>query len=280
MRGYGIETEIRIIKTSGDMFLDRPLHKISGQGLFVREIDERMLRGEIDLAVHSMKDLPSKRPSKLRIAAVLKRDSPYDILVTKDGSDLDKLESGSIIGTSSLRRTAQLRRARPDLVVRSLRGNLQTRLRKLDAGEYDGIIIAEAGVQRMGYNLHYRVLDPEVFVPSPNQGTIVVVSIAGSRGDELASLIDHKQSREETMVERRIMEVVGGGCLVPMAVHAQHLGDEIRVRAEILSLDGERAVRLEEHLPPGDLERASALGRRLLAMGGGELVREAIEVGR
>lgn len=92
MRGYGIETEIRIIKTSGDMFLDRPLHKISGQGLFVREIDERMLRGEIDLAVHSMKDLPSKRPAKLRIAAVLKRDSPYDILVTKDGSDLDKLE--------------------------------------------------------------------------------------------------------------------------------------------------------------------------------------------
>ncbi len=280
MRGYGIETEIRIIKTSGDMFLDRPLHKISGQGLFVREIDERMLRGEIDLAVHSMKDLPSKRPDKLRIAAVLKRDSPYDILVTKDGSDLDKLESGSIIGTSSLRRAAQLRRARPDLVVRSLRGNLQTRLRKLDAGEYDGIIIAEAGVQRMGYNLHYRVLDPEIFVPSPNQGTIVVVSIAGSRGDELASLIDHKQSREETMIERRIMEVVGGGCLVPMAVHAQHLGDEIRVRAEILSVDGGRAVRLEEHLPPGDLERAAALGRRLLAMGGGELVREAIEVGR
>nr|WP_235619500.1 hydroxymethylbilane synthase [Methanothrix sp.] len=277
---HGAEAEIVTVRTSGDLFLDRPLHMISGQGLFVREIDERMLSGEIDLAVHSMKDLPSKRPERLRIAAIMKRDSPCDILLTKDGSGLDDLKSGAVIGTSSMRRAAQLRRARPDLVVRSLRGNLQTRLRKLHAGEYDGIVIAEAGVQRMGYHLGYKVLDPGFFVPSPNQGTIAVVSVAGTEGDALASLIDHRPSREETMVERRIMEVVGGGCLVPMAVFARHLGDRIHVTAEILSKDGERFVRLEDTVPRDGLESAERIGRRLLEMGGDELVREAVEIER
>lgn len=277
---HGAEPEIVKVKTSGDLFLDRPLHMISGQGLFVREIDERMLSGEIDLAVHSMKDLPSKRPKKLRIAAILERDSPCDILLTRDGSGLEDLRSGAVIGTSSMRRAAQLRRVRPDLVVRSLRGNLQTRLRKLQAGEYDGIVIAEAGVQRMGYDLSYKVLDLGLFVPSPNQGTIAVVSVAGTEGDAVASLIDHMPSREETLVERRIMEVVGGGCLVPMAVFARHLGDRIYVTAEILSRDGERFVRLEDTVPRDDLEGAERIGRRLLEMGGDELVREAVQIER
>ena len=148
LKELGVDVDLCIVKTSGDVFLDKPLYQLSGWGVFVAEIDDRMLSGEIDLAVHSMKDIPTKRPRELDIAAILRRDSPYDILVTKDGLKLDDLQKGAVVGTSSMRRSAQLKRARPDLQIQSLRGNLQTRLRKLDQGDYDAIVLAEAGVQR------------------------------------------------------------------------------------------------------------------------------------
>ena len=163
LQPLGAEIEIRKVKTSGDVFLDKPLHQLSGVGVFVAEIDELMLSGEIDLAVHSMKDLPTKRPEELTIAAVLKRDSPFDILVSRSGQCLEDLKEGAIVGTSSMRRTAQLYRARPDLDVKSLRGNLQTRLRKLDQGDYDAVVLAEAGLQRMGLERNYVRLDGERF---------------------------------------------------------------------------------------------------------------------
>ena len=281
LSNLGIQTELCIVKTSGDVFLDKPLYMISGWGVFVAEIDDRMLSGEIDLAVHSMKDLPSKRPEELTIAAVLKRDSPYDILVTPDESSLEDLKEGAIIGTSSMRRAAQLRRARPDLKIESLRGNLQTRLRKLHEGKYDAIVLAQAGVQRMNLelkDLKYKVLDPERFVPSANQGTIVAVAKRGSSSEKYAKSIDDLPTRAETMIERRILEAVGGGCIVPMAVHADISGQKARVVAEVLSLDGTRFVRLEEDLPvEGSSEEATALGRRLLEIGGKALVEEAVK---
>ena len=277
LKELGVDVDLCIVKTSGDVFLDKPLYQLSGWGVFVAEIDDRMLSGEIDLAVHSMKDIPTKRPRELDIAAILRRDSPYDILVTKDGLKLDDLQKGAVVGTSSMRRSAQLKRARPDLQIQSLRGNLQTRLRKLDQGDYDAIVLAEAGVQRMGIELLYSVLDPEKFVPSANQGTIVAVAKKGSTAERLVKSMDDVPTRAETMIERRILETVGGGCVVPVAIHAQASNDEAQVVAEVLSLDGTRFVRIDEVIPAGDLVRASELGRRLLEMGGRTLVDEAVK---
>jgi hydroxymethylbilane synthase len=278
LKTLGVEAELCIVKTSGDVFLDKPLHQLSGWGVFVAELDERMISGEIDLAVHSMKDIPTKRPEELDIAAVLRRDSPYDILVSRKGGELDDLKRGAMIGTSSMRRSAQLRRARPDLRVRSLRGNLQTRLRKLNQGDYDAIVLAEAGVQRMGIELEYSVLDPERFVPSANQGTIVAVAKKETRAEECVRPLDDKLTRTETMIERRILETVGGGCVVPVAIHADVSGDKARVVAEVLSLDGARFVRIDDEIPVDDnLERSSEMGRRLMEAGGEALVIEAVK---
>lgn len=274
----GVGTELRIIKTSGDIFLDKPLHQLSGWGVFVAEIDEKMLSGELDLAVHSMKDIPTKRPEELEIAAILKRDSPYDILVSRGGQDLEELKRGAVIGTSSMRRSAQLKRARPDLHIRSLRGNLQTRLRKLKKGEYDAIVLAQAGLQRMGIELEYSVLDPERFVPSANQGTIVVVAKKGTPAYERASHLDDKATRAETMIERRILETVGGGCVVPMAVHADVKDNTARVVAEVLSLDGSRFVRIDEEMRVEEgLEKSTELAKKLIEAGGKALIDEAVK---
>jgi hydroxymethylbilane synthase len=280
LQRLGTEIEICKVKTSGDVFLDKPLHQLSGVGVFVAEIDERMLSGEIDLAVHSMKDLPTKRPEELAIAAVLKRDSPFDILVSRSGQRLEDLKERAIVGTSSMRRTAQLYRARPDLDVKILRGNLQTRLRKLDQGDYDAIVLAEAGLQRMGLELNYVRLDGERFVPSANQGTIIVVAKKGTNAELYSKSIDDMPTRTETMIERKILETVGGGCIVPMAVHADILDGEARVLAEVLSLDGKRFVRLDEKISLNDdyLSRAADMGQRLMTMGGRELVEEAVKV--
>lgn len=276
-----METDLVKVKTSGDVFLDKPLHQLAGFGVFVAEIDERMLSGQIDLAVHSMKDLPTKRPEELVVSAVLRRDSPYDILISRNGNadGIDDLHSGAVVGTSSMRRAAQLRRSRADIEIKSLRGNLQTRLGKLERGEYDAIVLAEAGLQRMGLNMDYVPLDAERFVPSANQGTIIVVAKKGSLAESKSRQLDDAQTRRETMIERKILESVGGGCVVPMAVHASISGSRARVIAEVLSLDGQRFVRLDEEIPLDDeaLVRAEDLGQRLMKMGGRELVDEAVK---
>jgi len=277
----GVETELVLVKTRGDVFLDKPLHQLTGVGVFVAEIDERMLCGEIDLAVHSMKDLPTKRPEELTVSAVLKRDSPYDILLCRNGSAqaLEDLKDGATVGTSSMRRTAQLRRARPDLQIISLRGNLQTRLRKLDGGEYDAIVLAKAGLERMGLERDYAELDGERFVPSANQGTIIVVAKKGSKAELYSRSLDDAPTRTETMIERKILETVGGGCVVPMAVHASVSNGQARVLAEVLSLDGKRFVRLDEMISIDEdrLSRAEDIGQRLIKMGGRELIEEAVK---
>lgn len=281
LSALGIKTELCKVKTSGDIFLDKPLHQLNGFGVFVAEIDERMLCGEIDLAVHSMKDLPSKRPKELTISAILKRDSPYDVLLCRTDSarGLDGLREGATVGTSSMRRMAQLLRARPDLNILSLRGNLQTRLGKLKRGDYDAIVLAEAGLQRMGLNPDYVRLDIERFVPSANQGTITVVARRGSEAEACSISLDDAHTREETMIERRIMETVGGGCVVPLAVHADVKNGVARVLAEVLSRDGKRFVRLDEKISLKEdyMALATDMGERLMNMGGRELVDEAVK---
>jgi len=282
LQSHGVETQLTLVKTSGDVFLDKPLHQLTGFGVFVAEIDERMLSGEIDLAVHSMKDLPTKRPEELIISAILKRDSPYDIMLCRGGSvkSLEELKEGATVGTSSMRRTAQLRRARPDLNILNLRGNLQTRMRKLDEGSYDAIVLAKAGLERMRLKNDYVRLDGEWFVPSANQGTIIVVAKKGSKAEYYSRLLDDAPTRTETMIERKILETVGGGCVVPMAVHAVVSSERARVLAEVLSLDGKRFVRLDENISLHEddpLSRAEDMGHRLMKMGGRELVDEAVK---
>jgi hydroxymethylbilane synthase len=276
LEARGIETSLTIVKTKGDQVQDVPLHMVSGRGLFVKEIDDRMAAGEIDVAVHSMKDLPSKRPPGLVIAAVLPRDSPFDVLVSGDGVTIDELEEGAVVGTCSMRRSSQLRRARPDLVIESLRGNLETRLRKLDEGRYRAIVLAEAGIERMGYRPRYTVLDPERFLPSANQGAIAVVTTRG-RAEEAVGEIDHLPTRRETEVERVILEAIGGSCVVPMAAFARLDGGEIFVEAEVLSLDGSRFVRVDGRVPAEEhINGATDLSRRLVEMGGRDLAEEAV----
>lgn len=280
LKAQGVETSIKIIKTSGDRFTDRPLHAISGGvGAFVRELDDVMLAGEVDIAVHSMKDMPTIRPPTLPTAAVLKRDTPFDMLLTYDGTTLDELPEQSIIGTSSLRRAAQIKRYRPDLITQGLRGNINTRLRKLKEGQYDGILLATAGFERLGWELEGEILSPGFFCPSPNQGTVAVVTRAGTEAEAAVSKLDHTDSRIVTEIERILISELGGGCTTPVGSYAEIMPDrkEIHIRAEVLSLDGEETVRIDEFIPMvGGIEKARELGKRLVQMGGRRLAEEAL----
>ncbi len=275
----GVKTELKIIKTSGDTFTDRPLHEVKGFGVFVREIDDTMLSGEIDIAVHSMKDVPTERPPELTIAAVMKRDSPYDFLLTRDGTKLNDLPEGAVIGTTSLRRRAQLLRLRPDLNIKDLRGNIDTRLRKLKEGQYDAILMAEAGLERMKWSIPGERLNPDDFVPSANQGTVVIVTKKDSDAHKAVCALDDEKTRIETRIERIIIGILGGGCLVPIGAFVQIQGDQIHIRSEVLSVDGKRCVKIDEFINPDEYEHeAVRLGNELKQKGGGELVDEAVKM--
>jgi len=275
----GVDTEINIIKTSGDTFTDRPLHEVQGFGVFVREIDDSMLAGQIDIAVHSMKDIPTERPPELTIAAVMKRDSPYDFLLTREDTKLKDLPEGSIIGTTSLRRRAQLSRFRTGFNIKELRGNIDTRLRKLKEGQYDGIFLAEAGLERLNWDIPGERLDPDDFVPSANQGTVVIVTKKDSIAQIAAQDLNDIRTRLETRIERIIIGILGGGCLVPIGAFAQTEGNEIHVRTEVLSVDGKRCVKIDEYINPAEYEKeAERIGNELNKKGGGKLVDEAVKM--
>jgi len=254
----GIETEQVIIHTAGDTTTQVPLHEIGGQGVFVRALDDAILAGEIDCAVHSMKDIPAYRPSGLITAAILKRDSAADFIAYR-GS----LSTVKVVGTSSTRRRAQLLRHDPSVTVRDLRGNVDTRIRKMSCGEYDAIILAEAGLTRMGIRIQGERFPPEKFVPSPNQGTIAVVCRADPSLREVLTSLDHTQTRTDVMIERAVMEQLGGGCFTPLGIYcrAGHL------IAEVLSLDGARAERIEMNVKTIDEAREQGRELRVRAQG-------------
>jgi hydroxymethylbilane synthase len=266
-----VESELVIVKTSGDDFTDKPFRD-AGTGAFVCEIDDRMLSGDIDVAVHSMKDVPTKRPQQVGVCAVLPRAAPYDVLVFEH-----PLRSGAVIGTSSLRRHAQLARYFPQYVRKHIRGNVDTRMRKMRASEFNAIVLAEAGLERLDLRVNQKRLP---FIPSPNQGIIAVLASEGIREYDAVATLNDGATLIEAKVERMIMETLGGGCLVPLGVFAQLRGDSVSVTAEVLSLDGQRAVSLADHLPVENYERSSrAFALRIKDNGGEALIAEAIASG-
>mgnify|MGYP005834078185 CR=1 FL=1 len=259
----GIEAEVVTITTEGDVATTVPLHAIGGQGVFVRALDDAILRGEIDAAVHSMKDIPAARPAGTVCCAVLERDSPADFLAHEA-----PIETIRVIGSSSTRRRAQILRDDPTLEVKQLRGNVDTRIRKLREGQYDAIVLAEAGLERLGLRLPGEPLPTDRFVPSPNQGTIAVVcrddpAVAGS----LAAL-DHAPTRLDVEIERAVMEEVGGGCFTPQGIYCRD-GNLI---AEVLALDGSRWERIERRI--ATIDAARECGRELRRQAA-DLIREA-----
>lgn len=232
----GIDCEVVPMATQGDLVSGVPLHEIGGQGVFVRALDEALLEGRIDCAVHSMKDIPAKRPKGLLTSAILKRDPPGDFLVhTLPDAEV------RVIGTSSTRRRAQLLRYRKETSIGHLRGNVETRLRRLREGRFDAIVLAHAGICRLGLSLPGEPLSTDIFVPSPNQGTIAVVSRDEEKISSTLAPLDDPATRRDIMVERTVMEELGGGCFTPLGVFCSNG----RVIAEVLSLDGTRAERSE-----------------------------------
>lgn len=216
----GIESQIIVIKTSGDKIKDKPLYEFGGKGLFIKEIEEALIAREIDMAVHSMKDVPAAIAKGTKMSAYLKRESPFDAFVSRKYTNIDDLPSGAVIGTSSLRRSAQLLLYRSDLKVKNLRGNIFTRLKKLDGGMYDGIIIAAAALIRL--NLSDRIaeiISIDKMIPASTQGVIGIQTRADDTTQESAAFMNNIESETAAVEERRFVNSFGGGCRLPLAAY-------------------------------------------------------------
>lgn len=273
----GLSVSLKRIKTTGDKILDTPLATIGGKGLFIKEIEDALLRGEIDLAVHSMKDVPTHVPEGLEILAIPERDDPRDVLISRGGIAFDRLGAGSRIGTSSLRRQAQFLHIRPDLRIQMLRGNVDTRLRKLEAGEFEGVILAAAGIQRLGWTDRVtEYLSSDVCLPAIGQGAL---ALEGRASDtfvrDVVARLDHRPTRLAVTAERALLERLEGGCQVPIAAHATISGETLKMTALVASVNGRRLIRDSIQ---GLAQTAHRLGielaERLLAQGGDEILRD------
>jgi hydroxymethylbilane synthase len=262
----GYYCRIEIIKTTGDKITDVPLAKVGTKGLFTKEIEEALLDGRADLAVHSLKDLPTELPEGLVLAAVPEREDPRDAVVGKRLADLPQ---GAKVGTSSLRRAAQLRTLRPDLVVESVRGNLDTRLRKLDEGQYDAILLAAAGLKRLGWGDRIaEILPAEVMCSAVGQGALAIETKAGGKGFDAVQSLDHADTHAAVMAERGVLGALGGGCQVPIGAYATVAGGRLRLLGLVASPDGGEIVRGTSEGPVREAERLGrALGVELLARG-------------
>ncbi len=276
----GLEVKLLTMKTRGDKLLDAPLAKVGGKGLFVKELEAGLLDGRADLAVHSMKDVPVQFPDGLELALVMEREDPRDAFVSNTYDNLAAMPAGSKVGTSSLRRQAQIREAYPALEVDWLRGNVNTRLAKLDAGEYDAIILAASGLMRLGFDERIRAaIEPEECLPAISQGVLGIE--IRSDDDELREMIEPLRHAETTLrvtAERALNQTLNGGCQVPIAGYALLEGDEIYLRGLVGEPDGSRILRAEVR---GASERAHDIGielaQQLLAQGADEILARLME---
>jgi len=270
--------ELVPLTTRGDQILDRDLSKVGGKGLFIKELEVAMRQGDADIAVHSMKDVPADMPEGFCIAARLERANPFDALVSNEATGIAGLRRGAVVGSSSLRRQAQLRALRPDLDVRSLRGNVNTRLAKLDGGEYDAIILACAGLERLG--LASRIVEqvsPEDMLPATAQGVIGIECLAGR--DDLEAVLaklDDAATSITTAAERSVARFLGASCHSPLAAYAVAGEETVTLTALVASVDGRTVLRQQVSGAIAEVEQlGSRVGQRLLDLGAAELLSEA-----
>lgn len=271
----GLRVELLPMVTAGDVQLEGPLSQAGGKGLFVKELEQALLENRADLAVHSLKDMPAQLPPGLALPVVLAAEDPCDAFVSARFGDLDALPRGARVGSASLRRQCQLRHRRPDLDFVMLRGNVETRLRKLDEGVCDALILACAGLRRLGLEARIRaVLSPDVCLPAIGQG---VIALECRRGDDvtqalIASLND-AGTAQRTQAERALNAAIGGSCQTPLAGYAEPAGDELRLRARLGMPDGSRLLEAElRGKPERAAELGDTLGKRLLAGGGADIL--------
>lgn len=266
----GHQIEIKIIKTTGDRLANLPLTQSGTKGLFIKELEEALAAKEVDVAVHSLKDLPTAQPPGVSVAAVPQREDARDVFISRDGRRLGELASGSRVGTSSLRRGAQLRRLRCDVEIVPLRGNLDTRLRKLDRGDCEALVVAAAGVHRLG--LKARIAEyfaPDQICPAVGQGALAIEIRQGDEGLQTAvAPLDHVPTHRAVRAERALLRHLGGGCQVPIAAHAVAEGDQLRLVGMVASLDGARISRATGTGKREDPERVGVLvAEKLLEQG-------------
>jgi hydroxymethylbilane synthase len=278
----GVEAEIIIIKTSGDKMQQQPLTQIGGKGIFIKELEEALLEESVDLAVHSVKDIPTETPGRLHFPAVCRRDDVRDCLVSHTGTILANLKQGARVGTGSLRRQAQLRHYRPDLDLRELRGNVDTRLRKVESGEYDAIVLSKAGLDRLGWSQKItEAISTDISLPAVGQGAIAIQSRVSDReADEFLSKLDDMETRTAIIAERALLSALQGGCQVPIGAWARMERTELAMDAVVCSVDGTQYVREKATAPP---DQAAQLGEhlaRILAEGGARTILEEVQRAR
>jgi hydroxymethylbilane synthase len=273
----GLQVEIVIIKTSGDKIQDVPLTKIGGKGLFVKEIEEALLRRDVDIAVHSMKDVPMKLPYELEISVVTERENPFDALISRDNVQLDDLPKNAKIGTGSLRRSSQLLKYRPDLEIVPLRGNIDTRIKKLDSEGFDAIILAAAGLRRMGWaDKIAQVIPAEIILPAMGQGA---VGIESRKHDpdvlEAIMVLDHEETHLALDAERAFVDVLEGGCQVPIGAYATLEEENITLSGLVASLDGKTIFQAsQQRLLAEAKQLGRELGKEILDMGADKILKE------
>ena len=272
-----LKIEIIEIKTQGDKILDVPLAKIGGKGLFVKELDEALLDGRIDLAVHSMKDVPTDLPKELQIAALTFREDPRDVLISRNNIPLEKLPKGAVIGTSSLRRQAQMLHYSKDFKIVSLRGNLDTRIKRIKEKKLDAIILAAAGIHRLGW--HEKIseyLPIHICLPAIAQG-VLGIEVHSGRDEvkQIVSVLDHPKTRKEVLAERALLKELEGGCQVPIAAFGELNNSTLRLQALVASVDGERIIKDCLEGPLDDPESIGIrLARKLIDQGADKILDE------
>jgi hydroxymethylbilane synthase len=274
----GVEAEIIVIKTSGDKFANAPLTQIGGKGIFVKELEDALMEETIDIAVHSVKDIPTEIPSRLQFPAVFRREDVRDCLISASGATLANLRQGARIGTGSLRRQSQLRHIRPDLDVRDLRGNVDTRLRKAQSGEYDAILLAKAGLDRLGWSDRItETFSPDAFLPAGGQGAIAAeCRLSDSEAAQVLATLDDAESRSAIIAERALLSAMQGGCQVPLGAWARTERGEFVLDACVCSVDGSQYIRQRATATP---DQAAALGEhvaRLLLESGAQSILEEV----
>lgn len=271
-----LEVELVTMTTQGDKILDTPLAKVGGKGLFVKELEQGMLEGRADIAVHSMKDVPVDLPEGLQLTVILQREDPRDAFVSNHFSGIDGLPQGAKVGTSSLRRECQLKERRPDLRILPLRGNVNTRLRRLDEGEYDAIILAAAGLKRLEFTDRIRsYIEPEVSLPAIGQGAIGIESRSDdAQINALIQGLHHTDTATCVSAERAMNHRLQGGCQVPIAGHAILQGDQVWLRGLVGSVDGSEIIRDEQTMPATETEQLGIqVADRLLSQGADRILK-------